>query len=124
MGPKNLAKFPSPAKSHKTSLKKIKKKLNGKLLRLVSKCSVTLASVAAPPPGVQQGFGGPNYPRHPRLAGGSATPRLPRAKISVIYRGVWDGVRRPFGGGVAATPLQDTRNCGKSRDLSAPNRAT
>ena len=31
----------------------------------VSKCSATLASVAAPHPGARQGFRGPNYPRHP-----------------------------------------------------------
>ena len=36
---------------------------------LVSKCSATLTSVAAPPPGARQGFRGPNYPRHP--TGGS-----------------------------------------------------
>ena len=35
----------------------------------VSKCGATLASVAAPPHGARQGFGGPNCPRHP--AGGS-----------------------------------------------------
>ena len=30
---------------------------------LVSKCSATLASVAAPAPGAREGFGGPNYLR-------------------------------------------------------------
>ena len=61
----------------------------------MSKCSAALASVAAPPSGVRQGFGG-----------GCDTPQ-----------GVRDGVREgpfggPGGGGVAATPL----NCGKSLD--------
>ena len=37
----------------------------GGVVGLVSKCGVTLASVAAPPPGARQGFGGPTYPRHP-----------------------------------------------------------
>ena len=72
----------------------------GGTLLLSVKCSATLASVAAPPPGAQQGFGGPNYPRHP--TGGSG----------------W-GATGPFGGGggvVAATPLRHTRNCGKSCD--------
>ena len=31
----------------------------------MSKCSATLASVAAPPPRARQGFGGPCYPRQP-----------------------------------------------------------
>ena len=59
------------------------------LVNSVSKCSATLASVAAPPLGARQGFGGPNYPRHPLqvgLHGMGAT-------------GVRDGVRQgPLGG--------------------------
>ena len=44
--------------------------------RLVSKCrSATLASVAAPPPGARQGFGGPNCPRHPTGGSGMGCDR-------------------------------------------------
>ena len=67
---------------------------------LVGKCSATRYSVAAPPPGVQQGFGGPMHPRH-----------LP----AVAERGATGA----FGGGVAATPLLHTQNCGMSRDRGA-----
>ena len=42
------------------------------------------------------GFGGPNYPQHPTGLGWGATG--------------------PCEGGIAATPLRHTRNCGKSRD--------
>ena len=35
------------------------------LSSLVSKCSATLASAAARPPGARQDLGGPSYPRHP-----------------------------------------------------------
>ena len=42
---------------------------------LVSKCSATLASVAAPPPGARQGFRGPNYPRHPTGRSGMGCDR-------------------------------------------------
>ena len=68
---------------------------NSRQISLASKCSATLASVAAPPPGARRGFRGPNYPRHP--TGGS---------------GGW-GATGPFEGCVAATLLRHTRNCGK-----------
>ena len=72
----------------------------------MSKCSVTLASVAARPPGARQGFGGLNYPRHSRRWQ-CYTPPPPRAKISATGRGGpgW-GATGPFARGVAATPLQ------------------
>ena len=42
---------------------------------LVSKCSATLASVAAPTPGARQGFRGPNRPRHPTGGSGMGCDR-------------------------------------------------
>ena len=68
------------------------------------KCSATLASVAAPPPGAQQGFGGPNCLRHPCQVA-VLHPPLPRAKISATG-GSGMGCDR----GVAATPLRHTQN--------------
>ena len=65
---------------------------------LVGNCSATHCSVAAPPPGARQGFGGPMRPRHP--------PRGGRER----------GATGVFWGGVAATPLLHTQNCGMSRD--------
>ena len=64
---------------------------------LEGNCSATRYSVAAPPPGARQGFGGPMRPRH--------TPRGGRERCD---RGLW--------GGVAATPLLHTQNCGMSRN--------
>ena len=44
---------------------------------LVGKCSATRCSVAAPPPGARQGFGGPMHPRHtPAVAERGATGAL------------------------------------------------
>ena len=41
----------------------------------MSKCSATLASVAAPPPGARQGFRGPNYPPRPTRGSGMGCDR-------------------------------------------------
>ena len=43
---------------------------------LVSKCSATLASVAAPALGARPGLGGPNFPRHPTVRGGKSTQKI------------------------------------------------
>ena len=64
---------------------------------LVGKCSATRYSVAAPPPGARQGFG----------HAGATPARSGRERCD---RGL------PLGGGVAATPLLHTQNCGMSRD--------
>ena len=56
----------------------------------MSKCGATPARIAATPLGARQGFGGPDYPRHP--TGGPE----------------WGD--RAFGGGVAARPLRHPRN--------------
>ena len=65
---------------------------------LVGNCSATRYSVAAPPPGARQGFGGPMHPRHP--------PAVADREVR----------QAAFWGGVAATPLLHTQNCGMSRD--------
>ena len=101
-------------------------KLN--MCSLVRKYSARLASVAAPPPGARQGFGGANCPRHPSQVA-VYTPPPPRAKISAtggFQEGVRQGPLGGGGGGVAATPLRHTHNCGKSRDrgVATPWRAT
>ena len=46
-----------------------------KTLSLVGKCSATRCSVAAPPPGARQGFGGPCAPRHPTAGAGERCDR-------------------------------------------------
>ena len=63
---------------------------------LVSQCSAALASAAAQPPGARQGFGGPNYPRHPRWWQ-CYTP-LPRARVS-LTGGCGMGCDRALRGG-------------------------
>ena len=49
--------------------------LRHKSQNLVSKCSATPARIAATPPGARQGFGGPNYPRHPTGGSGMGCDR-------------------------------------------------
>ena len=66
------------------------------IVLLVAKCSATRRSVAAPPPGARQGFGGPVHLRHPSQASGM-------------------GYNRTLLGGVAATPLLHIGNCKMSR---------
>ena len=87
----------SGRKTGATFLKQMLSRMSRMTTNLVSKCSVTLASVVAPASGARQGFEGPNYPRHPTEGSGM-------------------GATGPFTGGVAATPLRHTRNCGKSHD--------
>ena len=84
----------------------------GLIRNLVSKCSATLASLAAAPPGARQGFGGPNYRRHPSQVAVLQPPHLPRAKMSAPG-GSGMGCNRPFGR--VRTPLRHI-NSGKSRD--------
>ena len=69
-----------------------------RMSNLVGKCSATRYSVAAPPPGARQSFGGPMHTRHPP---------------AVAEREARQG---PLGVGVAVTPLLHTENCGMSRD--------
>ena len=70
-------------------------------LWVVGNCSATRYSVAAPPPGARQGCGGPMHPRHPP---------------AVAERGATGAFG---GGGVAATPLLHTQNCGIATPWSA-----
>ena len=78
------------------------------------KCSATLASVAAPPPGARQGFGGPNYPRHPtgvsRMCWGGGgcscdTPATHPKLQKELRRGCPCNATRG-GGGVASATLR------------------
>ena len=77
---------------------------------LVSKCSATLASVAAPPPGARQGFGVPNYPRHP--TGGSGMG---------CDRGLWGGVwlRHPTPATHSKLQKEPRRGCSYSLEREA-----
>ena len=75
------------------------RRLNWNIPNLVGKCSATCCTVAAPPPGARHGLGGPMHPRHPL--------RWQRERCD---RGLWGA------GGVAATPLLHTQNCGMSCD--------
>ena len=62
---------------------------------LVSKCSATLASVAAPPLGARQGFEGPSHARH-----SSQVTVLPPAKSQdKRHRGLGMGYNKAFWGG-------------------------
>ena len=49
----------------------------------MSKCSATLASVDALPPGARQGCGDPNYPRHPTGGSGMGCDRALEAWAGV-----------------------------------------
>ena len=62
------------------------------------KCSATLASVAAPPSGARQVFGGADYPRHPSQVS-SATPAHRCKSQDKCHRGVQDGERQGLWGG-------------------------
>ena len=69
----------------------------------LSKCSATLASVAAPPPGARQAFGGPNCLRHPSQVAVLHRP-LPRAKIGTTG-GSGIGCDRALWGGCSCDTL-------------------
>ena len=80
---------------------------------LVSKCSATLASVAAPPAGARRGCGGPspNCPRHPSQVG-VLHPSPPQEPRQVLQGGAV-GCNRALWA-KRGTPLRHTQNCRKS----------
>ena len=77
--------------------------------------------IAATPPGARQGFGGPNYPRHPARGSGMGCDRAlcwgcscdtPATPSKTAERAATGGVARPWsatGGGVASAPLSSKR---------------
>ena len=91
---------------------------------LVGNCSATRCSVAAPPPGARQGFGGPMHPRHPPAVAGREvrqgslnlggcscdTPATHSELRNEPRQGCSYTVERDRGGCVASAPLRPPQN--------------
>ena len=96
--------FACPTRLHSTQNQEwmtVKSEVKVQTLRtiLMSKCSWA-------PSGVRQGFGGPNYPRHPSQV---AVLHPPKSQDK-CYRGVRDGVRQsPLGGCSCDTPATHSK---------------
>ena len=84
------------------------KKKKPKRLNLVSKCIATRRSVAAPPPGARQSFGGLIHLRHPSQASGKGCERALLGGCSCDTPAThWKHQNEPRQGGVA-TPWSAT----------------